>query len=46
MKIIPFKHYNMWHILPVLSVTYETNHYLSIDTMWGKWGISIIIKDK
>ena len=46
MRLSPFKHYNAFHILPSLFITYESNHYLSIDMMWGKWGLSIIIKDK
>ena len=46
MKIQPFKHYNMVYMLPAINMTYETNHYLSIEIAWIKWGISIIIKDK
>lgn len=46
MRINTFKHYNVWHILPALYVTYEKNYYLSIDIMWINRGISIIIKNK
>ena len=46
MKIVPFEHYNVLYILPTLSMTYETNYYWSIEIIWLKWGISIVIKDK
>jgi hypothetical protein len=46
MKIQSYTHYNMWHVIPALSITYEKNHYLSVDMIWGKWGISLIVKDK
>ena len=46
MRLSTFDHYNEWHILPSLYITYEKDCYLSIDTMWLKWGISWVIKDK
>lgn len=46
MKLNTFDHYNEWHIWPALYITYEKGYYLSIDAMWLKWGISLIIKDK
>jgi hypothetical protein len=46
MKLTPFVHYNMWHVIPTIAITYETKYYLSIDIAWLKWGISIIIIDK
>jgi len=38
-------HYSMWYITPVLAITYEKNHYLSIDLIWVRWGISVILKN-
>ncbi len=46
MKITPFVHYNMWYVLPMLSIVYEKNYYLCIDIAWLKWGISIVLKNK
>ena len=46
MKIQVFTHCNEYHILPSLYITYEKDHYLSIDMQWFKWGVSWTIKDK
>lgn len=46
MKLESYKHYNNFYILPALYVTYEKDYYLSIDMIWLKWGITLIIKDK
>jgi hypothetical protein len=43
MKLIPFIYYNMWYVLPMISIIYEPKYYLSIDIAWLKWGIGIII---
>jgi hypothetical protein len=46
MKIQTYTYYNMWYVIPAIAITYETKYYLSIDMIWGKWGISIVIKNK
>ena len=45
-RIVPFTHHNMWYVLPMISVMYEPNCYLSIDIAWIRWGIGIVIMDK
>jgi hypothetical protein len=45
MRVQIYRHYNVWHITPTIAMTYEKRHYTSIDVIWLKWGVSVIIND-
>lgn len=46
MKIQFYNNYNMWYVTPALTVMYERDYYLSIDIMWIRWGVGIVLIDK
>jgi len=46
MKIQTHTHYNMWYVIPALAISYEAKYYFSIDFIWMKWGVSLVIMDK
>jgi|LauGreDrversion4_2_1035121.scaffolds.fasta_scaffold909304_1 hypothetical protein len=45
MRVQTFRHYNMCYIIPTIAITYEKKYYTSIDIVWLKWGVSVIVND-
>jgi hypothetical protein len=48
MRIEKYQQLHQFYITPTILYTYDhlLNGWLSIDIIWGKWGISIIWSDK
>ena len=46
MRIMLFKCYHNFYILPALFYTNDGVWYKSIDIAWLNWGISLVLKDE